>query len=44
VVGVCELCYSGATDEQIVACAVTLDVESLDATPEETTIAQALRW
>lgn len=44
VVGVCDLCYSGATDEQIVACAVPLDVESLDATPEETTIAQALRW
>jgi Fe-S-cluster containining protein len=44
VVGVCELCYTGASDEQIAACAVPLDIESLDNSPEETTIAQALRW
>jgi Fe-S-cluster containining protein len=43
VVGVCELCYIGATDEQIVACAVPLDVDHLDNTSEQTTIAEALR-
>jgi Fe-S-cluster containining protein len=42
-VGVCELCYTGATDEEIAACAVPLDVDCLDFTPEETTIAEALR-
>lgn len=26
-VGVCELCYSGATDEQIAACAVTVNLQ-----------------
>jgi Fe-S-cluster containining protein len=43
VVGVCELCYTAATDEEIAACAVPLDIESLDNTTEETTIAEALR-
>ena len=43
IVGVCELCYIGATDEEIADCAVPLDVESLDQSPDETTIALALR-
>jgi Fe-S-cluster containining protein len=43
VVGVCELCYVGATDEEIAACAVPLDIEQLDNSPQEITIAQALR-
>lgn len=29
-VGVCELCYKGATDEQIAACQVELDPENLE--------------
>ena len=43
IVGVCELCYIGATDEEIADCAVPLDIESLDPSAEETTIALALR-
>jgi len=30
-VGVCELCFAGATDEEIAACAVTLDDQGLEA-------------
>jgi Fe-S-cluster containining protein len=30
-VGACELCYRGATDEEIAACEVTVDVEALEA-------------
>jgi Fe-S-cluster containining protein len=30
-VGVCELCFPGATEEQIAACAVELDAEALEA-------------
>jgi len=41
VVGVCELCYEGATDEEIAACAVDLDLPD-DADLEETSVAAAL--
>jgi Fe-S-cluster containining protein len=47
-VGACELCYQGATDEEIAACEVTLDVDALEAelAPEmsgrETVVAFAL--
>jgi Fe-S-cluster containining protein len=42
-IGVCELCYHGATDEEIAACAVDLDLEAFDAgDPEETTVANCL--
>ena len=52
-VGVCELCYEGAADEQIAACAVDADSEELEAelvreveeqvgVRGETTVAQAL--
>jgi len=30
--GVCELCYHGATDEQIVACEMVVDTEDLEST------------
>jgi len=44
IVGVCELCYTGATDEEIAGCAVPLDIESLDGgCGEETRVALALR-
>ena len=29
--GVCELCFQGATDEQIVACEMVVDPEDLEA-------------
>jgi Fe-S-cluster containining protein len=38
-VGVCELCFQGAGDEEIAACAVQLDAED---EPGETQVAQAL--
>jgi len=38
--GVCELCYQGASDEEIAACCVTIDAADLN---EETTVATALR-
>jgi Fe-S-cluster containining protein len=38
-VGVCELCFVGATEEQIASCAVDLDIEEPDG---ETTVACAL--
>jgi Fe-S-cluster containining protein len=46
-IGVCELCFVGATEEEIVACAVELDTDSLEApllagASEETTVAAAL--
>jgi Fe-S-cluster containining protein len=47
-VGVCELCYEGATDEEIAACEVEIDPENLEGAllagfePEETTVAAAL--
>ena len=42
--GACELCYSGATDEQIDACAIDLDAEALDPDNggNRTTVAFAL--
>ena len=48
-VGVCELCYDGATDEEIAACEVDIDPENLEEAllaklePGETTVAEALR-
>ena len=30
-VGICELCYTGATDDEIAACAVEIDAEGLEA-------------
>lgn len=33
-VGVCELCYQGASDEQIAACRVEIDVEGLETALE----------
>jgi Fe-S-cluster containining protein len=47
-VGVCELCYQEATDEEIAACEVEIDPENLEAVllarfeSEETTVAEAL--
>ncbi len=51
-IAVCELCYEGASDDQIAACAVEFDPEGIEATliedlaraglSEETTITQAL--
>jgi Fe-S-cluster containining protein len=46
--GVCELCYEGATDEQIAACEVEIDPDGLEVAllenfePGETTVAAAL--
>ena len=40
-VGACELCYAGATDEQIAACAVDVDMALLE-TDAPTTVAEAL--
>jgi Fe-S-cluster containining protein len=48
-IGVCELCYEGATDEQIAACEVEIDTDNLEGAlldmfePGETTVAEALR-
>ena len=53
-VGACELCYHGATDEQIAACAVDVDPDELESTllqdlerttgaHGDTTVALALR-
>jgi len=39
---VCELCFDGATAEEIEACVVELDVGSLDPTEGEETVAAAL--
>ena len=48
-VGVCELCFHGATDAQITACEVTVDPDGLESTllnelgnPPATTVAAAL--
>jgi Fe-S-cluster containining protein len=46
-VGICELCYRGATEEEIAACAIDLDTDALEAPlladPRvETTVAAAL--
>jgi Fe-S-cluster containining protein len=41
---ICELCFDGASPEEIEACVVELDVEALDPTAgEETTVAAALQ-
>jgi Fe-S-cluster containining protein len=41
---ICELCFDGATEEEIAGCVVDLDIEALDATAaDETTVARALR-
>jgi Fe-S-cluster containining protein len=39
----CELCYVGATDEQIAGCAVELDTEGLEAKLVETLEAAGLK-
>lgn len=39
---VCELCYQGATDEQIAACSVDVDLGGLDQGEGETIVAWAL--
>lgn len=41
-VGVCELCFPGATDEEIAACEVRLDIAGLEADGEATSVALAL--
>jgi Fe-S-cluster containining protein len=47
-VGVCELCYEGATDEEIAACEADIDPDNLEQAllarmeAGETTVAQAL--
>jgi Fe-S-cluster containining protein len=47
-VGVCELCYEGATDEEIAACEVDIDPDNLEDAllaeldAEETTVAEAI--
>ena len=47
-VGVCELCYHGATDEEIAACEVEIDADNLEGAlldelePGETTVTEAL--
>ena len=41
VVGVCELCYVGASDEEIAACAVEVELEEPED-GQETTVAMAL--
>lgn len=40
--GICELCFQGASEEEIAACTVDLDIDGLDAEGEETLIAFAL--
>jgi len=44
-IAACELCYAGATEEEVEACAVDLDVQALDPGEdgERTTVAFALR-
>ena len=47
IVGICELNYAGATDEEIAACQVELDTEALEeellaGDTSETTVAEAL--
>lgn len=43
-VAVCELCFNGATDDEIAASTVDLDVEAIDPTSsDETSVAMALR-
>jgi Fe-S-cluster containining protein len=41
-VGVCELCFEGATDEEIAACEVQLDIAELEADGQQTLVALAL--
>jgi Fe-S-cluster containining protein len=42
-IGVCELCYHGASDDEIATCAVDLDLEAFDpGDSEETTVADCL--
>jgi Fe-S-cluster containining protein len=44
-IGVCELCFHGATEEQIAACEMTVDagaLEQLEYDRDETTVAEAL--
>jgi Fe-S-cluster containining protein len=46
-IGLCELCYRGATEEEIAACAIDLDADAVEApflhaAPAETTVAAAL--
>jgi Fe-S-cluster containining protein len=44
-IGVCELCFHGATEEQIEACAMTVEagtLEKLQYDCDETTVAEAL--
>ena len=47
-IGVCELCYEGATDEEIAACEADIDPDNMEEAllaelgPGETTVAEAL--
>jgi Fe-S-cluster containining protein len=42
-VGICELCFQGASDEQIAACQVEIDLEALESdAPGQTIVAFAL--
>jgi Fe-S-cluster containining protein len=42
-IGVCELCYSGASDEEIADCAIDLDLDSLEGGASgETSVADCL--
>lgn len=41
-VGVCELCFVGASDEEIAECVVTVDDGGMDAGEEQTSVALAL--
>jgi Fe-S-cluster containining protein len=40
--GACELCYQGASDEEIAACCVTVDIAE-DEDEQQTTVAAAIR-
>ena len=40
-IGMCELCFEGASDEEIAACAVEIDPAVMEQ-PEETNVARAL--
>jgi hypothetical protein len=39
---ICELCFQGASEDEIAACAVDLDIDALEVEGEETLVAFAL--
>src|ERR1044071_6259342 len=39
---ICELCFDGATEEEVAACIVDLDPELLEQAGDETSVAQAI--